>query len=188
MQREHSSNERPRDPEDKGREFAELVDAFRFAMLVSVQRDGELRARPMTILEKHGAAAKSDAGATSLTFATSADNSLVDELREAPKACVTLQDGYKYVSLTCSARLGQDRSRLRALWSPQLEAWFPQGPDSPEIVLIDCAVTQAEFWDVSGFERVRYAIEAGRAYLSDDRMDPRNAGHHATLQGGELRS
>jgi general stress protein 26 len=183
------SNERPRDPEDKGRELAELVDPFRFGMLVNVSSDGELRARPMTILEKQGATSRSDEahGATRLTFSTSLDNALVDDLKDTPRVCVTLQDGYKYVSLTCSARLEQDRERIRGLWSPQLEAWFPNGPDSPEIVLIDCDVTFAEFWDVSGFERVRYAIEAGRAYLSDDRMNPRNAGRHAELQGGELR-
>jgi general stress protein 26 len=183
------ADERPRDPDDKGREFAELVANFRFGMLVNVSSDGELRARPMTILDRTGAAAKSDAaaGATRLTFSTSLDNALTDDLRQAPKVCVTLQDGYKYVSLTCTARLAQDRARIRSLWSPQLEAWFPDGPDSPEIVLLDCDVTFAEFWDVSGFERVRFAVEAGRAYASNDRMHPRNAGRHAELQGGELR-
>lgn len=192
--REHESGsgsggERPRDPEDKGRELAELVDAFRFGMLVNVSSAGELRARPMTILEKRGAATTQDDahGASRLTFSTSLDNALVADLRHAPRVCVTLQDGYKYVSLTCTARLAQDRARIRELWSPPLEAWFPDGPDSAEIVLIDCDVTFAEFWDVSGFERVRYAIEAGRAYLSDERMNPRNAGRHAELQGGELR-
>jgi general stress protein 26 len=183
------SAERPRDPEDKGRELAELVEAFRFGMLVNLSSDGELRARPMTILDRRGAAAKSDdaAGASRLTFSTNIDNALVDDLQNAPKVCVTLQDGHKYVSLTCTAQLARDRARIHELWSPQLEAWFPKGPDSPEIVLIDCDVTFAEFWDVSGFERVRYAIEAGRAYLSDDRINPRNAGRHAELQGRELR-
>jgi general stress protein 26 len=182
-------NERPRDADDKGREFAELVADFRFGMLVNLSGDGELRARPMTILEKRGASAKSDdaVGATRLTFSTSHDTALVDDLQRAPKVCVTLQDGYKYVSLTSTVQLSQDRERIRALWSPALEAWFPGGPDSPEIVLIDCDVTFAEFWDVSGFERVRYAIEAGRAYVSNDRMKPRNAGKHAELKGPELR-
>lgn len=115
------------------------------------------------------------------------DNELVDDLKRQAKVCVTLQDGFKYVSLTCSARLGQDRARIHEYWSPQLEAWFPDGPDSPQIVLIDCDVTFAEFWDVSGFERLRYAVEAGRAYLADDRMRPREAGRHGELTGGELR-
>lgn len=182
------ADENPRDPADKGREFASLVDDFRFGMLVNLSSDGELRARPMTILEKHGAAAKSaDAGGTRLTFATSMENALVDDLERAPKTCVTLQDGQKYVSLTATVHLSQDRARLKSLWGPAMEAWFPDGPESADVVLIDCDVTFAEFWDVSGFERVRYAIEAGRAYVSNDRMKPRNAGRHAELKGPELR-
>jgi hypothetical protein len=37
------ADERPRDPEDKGRELAELVQAFRFGMLMNVGGGGELR-------------------------------------------------------------------------------------------------------------------------------------------------
>lgn len=180
--------QRPADPEEKARELGELVADFRFGMLVNVSSDGELRARPMTIIDRAGAAAKSEdaRGASRLTFATSLDNTLVDDLQREPRACVTLQEGYKYVSLTCTATLSRDRERLRALWSKGLEAWFPDGPDDPNIVLLECDVTFAEFWDVSGFERVRYAIEAGRAIVSDDAMNPRNAGRHAELSGREL--
>lgn len=182
--------QRPSDPTEKARELAELVADFRFGMLVNVSSDGELRARPMTIIDRNGAAAKSDdaRGASHLTFATSLDNAIVDDLQREPRVCVTLQEGYKYVSLTCTATLSRDRERTRALWSKGLEAWFPDGPDDPDIVLLECHVTFAEFWDVSGFERVRYAIEAGRAIVSDDSMDPRKAGRHAELGGGELRT
>lgn len=183
-----SNPQRPADPAEKAHELAELLAEFRFGMLVNVSSDDELRARPMTIIDRAGAAAKSDdaRGASRLTFATSLDNSLVDDLQREPRVCVTLQEGYKYVSLTCTAALSRDRERVRSLWSKGLEAWFPGGPDDPNVVLLECDVTFAEFWNVSGFERVRYAIEAGRAYLSDDAMNPRNAGRHAELSGREL--
>lgn len=173
---------------DKGREFAELVDKFRFGMLVNASEDGELRARPMTIIDRQGRATGSgDAtGRSRLTFATSTDSTIAGDLKSQPRACVTLQDGMKYVSLTCDAELSQDRERIRSLWSKELEVWFPDGPDSENLVLIECDVSFAEFWDVSGWERARYAIEAGRAYLRDDHMDPRKAGRHAELHGGEL--
>lgn len=180
--------QRPANPAEKARELAELVAGFRFGMLVNVSSDEQLRARPMTIIERTGVAAKKDdtAADSGLTFATSLDNTLVEDLQREPHVCVTLQEGYKYVSLTCTATLSRDRERIRSLWSKGLEAWFPDGPDDPKVVLLECDVTFAEFWDVSGFERVRYAIEAGRAYVSDAAMNPHNAGRHAELSGGEL--
>lgn len=183
------AEQRSREPADKGRELAGLVESFRFGMLVNVSSDGELRARPMTILERGGATARSDdaRGASRLTFATSIDNVLVEDLAQAPRVCVTLQQGQKYVALTCHATLSRDHARIRGAWSPALEAWFPAGPESAEIVLLDCEVTFAEFWDVTGWERVRYAVEAGRAYLFDEGMDARKAGRHAELSGSELR-
>lgn len=183
-----SNPQRPADPAEKARELGELVTDFRFGMLVNVSTDGELRARPMTIIDRTGATAKSDdaRGPSRLTFATSLENTLVDDLQREPRVCVTLQEGYRYVSLTCTAAPSRDRERIRTLWSKGLEAWFPDGPDDPNVVLLECDVTFAEFWDVSGFERVRYAIEAGRAYVTDDAMNPRNAGRHAELTGREL--
>lgn len=180
--------QRPSDPEEKAQELATLVAGFRFGMFVNVSADDQLRARPMTIIDRTGVAAKKDdaAGDSRLTFATSLDNTLVDDLQREPRVCVTLQEGYKYVSLTCTATPSRDRERIRALWSKGLEAWFPDGPDDPKVVLLECVVTFAEFWDVSGFERVRYAIEAGRAYVRDDAMNPRNAGKHGELSGREL--
>jgi general stress protein 26 len=171
-----------------GRELGELIGHFRFGMLVSETGDGELRSRPMTILERRGVAAKGDsAGDSRLTFATGTDGELAADLARREQTCLTLQDGARFVSLSCRAELSQDRARLHELWSPELAAWFPSGPDGDEVVLVDCHVTHAEFWDAGGFARLSYAVEAGRAWLTDDRMRPGAAGRHGEVSGGELR-
>ena len=42
-----------------------------------------------------------------------------------------------------------DPAKARELWSPFLKAWFPQGLDDPDLVLIRVEVESAEFWDVA---------------------------------------
>lgn len=57
-------------------------------------------------------------------------------------------DDHRYVSLSGRASLIQDTEKMKELWSPVYRAWFPQGLDDPEPVLLRVDVDKAEYWDV----------------------------------------
>lgn len=170
---------------DAARELIDLVAQFRTAMLVNADTDGRQRARPMTIANRDAdeplPAAPGGKSPRQVSFVTSRGNGLVDDLQAEPAVCITMQDGSKYVCLAGSARVSQDRERLRALWTDGFDLWFRGGPDDPDVVLIDCDIDFAEYWDGSGIQGIRLLAEAGRAKLSGTTVDPRRAGRHAEL-------
>ena len=167
------------------RELADIVAQFRTAMLVNANVDGRHRARPMTIANRDADAPRPAApGGQSprqVSFVASRTNGLVEDLQAEPSVCITMQEGAKYVCLAGSARVSQDRERLRGLWNDTFNAWFRGGPDDPDVVLIDCDIDFAEYWDGSGVEGVRLMAEMGRARPGGEAVDPRRMGRHAEV-------
>lgn len=141
--------------------FQELLENFSTAMLVTRTETGELRCRPMTIAEVH------DDG--NVVFVTSIDDAKAEEIRNDANVCVSLQKGQKYVSLSGTAELVQDRERLKSMWNEAWKVWYPDGPDSPEVTLLKVNATVGEYWDVSGLNGVKYLYRAGKAYFSGER-------------------
>jgi len=112
------------------------IEGIRFAMLTTIGPDGSLAGRPMTTVQK-------DFDGT-LWFFTSASSPGAQEV--AARAAVGLQyvepKDDVYVSLSGDARLERDRSRMEALWSPMIQAWFPKGLDDPDLTLLRVDVTR----------------------------------------------
>jgi general stress protein 26 len=56
-------------------------------------------------------------------------------------------DNRTFVSITGTATLVEDAAKARALWSPSLGDWFPEGAEDPDIALLRVDVVKAEYWD-----------------------------------------
>lgn len=171
---------------DKTRYLAQIVAQFRTAMLVNADREGRHRARPLTIANRDAnelapAAPGGGQSPQQVSFITSRSHGLADDLEAEPSVCVTMQEGAKFVCLAGLARVNADRGRLRALWSPSFDLWFRAGPDDPEVVLIDCDIDFAEYWDGSGIAGERLLAAAVRASAIDDTLDARAAARHGAL-------
>ena len=115
----------------------DLIGSQRTCMFSETQRDGTLSAKPMTVLDVD------EQGAlwfmTSLQFLHHAD---------WPANASFLNEGDNtYVSVAGTAHAVQDRKRIHELWSLMCKPWFPQGPDSSDIVLIKLVPAQIEYWD-----------------------------------------
>ena len=54
-----------------------------------------------------------------------------------------------YVSVSGTARVVDDKNRLKALWSKKAEAWFPGGVDDPDLALVEVQISHAHYWDVT---------------------------------------
>lgn len=150
----------------------ERIKDMRYAMLTTLDPDGSLTARPMTTVQKQFDGA--------LWFFTS--RSSPPALAVAKNAEVGLQyiDTHKdvYVSLSGEASLEHDRVRMEGLWSPMVKAWFPDGIDDPDLVMIRVDVYKAEYWDVKESKPVQL-FKMARAAITGN--PPLDLGEHRTI-------
>ena len=61
------------------------------------------------------------------------------------KNCICHEDSDSATtSLSGRARLSSDPKLIEKFWSPWAAAWFPQGKDDPDVVLLEIEVYQGE--------------------------------------------
>ena len=139
---------------------AELTSDIKFAMLTTVDADGELVSRPMAHQEVE---ADSD-----LWFFSSRDSRKVAHVQANPHVAVTLASASTWVSINGSAEVVEDVEKAKDLWSVDMEAWFPQGPEDPSIVLIKVKGGTAEYWDTPG-GRVSSVLSFAKSKVTGER-------------------
>ena len=44
----------------------------------------------------------------------------------------------------------RDEAKNKELWTMAMKAWFPKGPEDPELGLLKVSVDKAEYWDTPG--------------------------------------
>jgi general stress protein 26 len=126
---------------DDVKKLAKLIKGIRVAMLTTRDDDGTLRARPMQTQEQEFDG--------TLWFFTPASSHKVTEVDREHQVNLSYADpaDNRYVSVSGTATLVRDRSKIDQLWTPVLKAWFPQGKDDPDVALLKVDVTKAEYWD-----------------------------------------
>ena len=144
----------------------ELMKKIGFAMLVT--RDGDkLRARPMSAyLERENNA---------IFFLTDVRRHKDEEIAKNPGINLSFADAsdQKYVSVTGTAVVSNDRSRIRQLFSTPAKAWWNSAED-PNIRVLKITPDDAEFWDSPGtvisYVRMATAAVTGtRPEIGDNR-------------------
>jgi general stress protein 26 len=133
----------PSTPDDRERLWS-LIKGIRFAMFTTRHSNGHLHSRPMTLQN-----AKIDEDAA-LWFFMSRGSEPVDDIQREPTVNVAFAhtDKDSYVSVSGEAALVHDPAKVREFWSKINEAWFPGGPDDPELALVKVSITHADYWDV----------------------------------------
>eukprot|EP01118_Nematostelium_gracile_P020201 TRINITY_DN972_c0_g1_i1.p1 TRINITY_DN972_c0_g1~~TRINITY_DN972_c0_g1_i1.p1 ORF type:complete len:181 (-),score=61.66 TRINITY_DN972_c0_g1_i1:56-598(-) len=154
--------------------FESKLSSFRDGMLVTHNRNGQdIRARPMHLLKRDDD--------ENLWLATSKGEK-VHEIEQNDHVCMTLQNAGKWISITGKASIVSDVNKIKELWNEGLKIYFPNGPESPELVLIKINTIWAEFWDVSSAtSKLAWAFQAGKAYLQGEKMTVDSAGDHQRL-------
>jgi general stress protein 26 len=105
----------------------ELVKDMRMGMLTTVDVDGSLVSRPM--------AAQETEFDGDLWFYADGDSSLVGQLETKPQVNVSFSSSSSWVSIAGSAEVVRDPAKAKELWNSWVEAWFPDGPETPGRVL-----------------------------------------------------
>jgi general stress protein 26 len=145
------------------RKLETIIEHFDNAMLVTTGKDDMIRARPMRIVDR--------ADDFELWFLTSRNTGTVEELEGDLRAAVLVQGNDEYASLSGMASVVDDRDTLHRLWTPLMKPWFPDGPDTPDLVAIRFVPTEGAYWDASGIEGVKYLLRAVKAVVKGERLD-----------------
>ncbi|WP_454728672.1 pyridoxamine 5'-phosphate oxidase family protein [Cellulosimicrobium protaetiae] len=135
-------HELPHAGSDEIEKVRELVKDERIAMLTTVAEDGSLVSRPM------GVQAVDFDG--DLWFFAATDSHKVAEIARDSAANAAFSGTSSWVSLSGRATLVHDPDKVRELWNAVADAWFPDGPDTPGVVLIRLHAESAECWDSPG--------------------------------------
>jgi len=120
----------------------ELMKKIGFAMLVTHDGD-KLRARPMS--------AHAERENNAVYFLTDARNHKDEEIKRNPNVNLSFADAgdQKYVSVTGTAAISNDRAKIKQLFSMPAKAWWDSAED-PNIRLLKVTPDDAEYWDSPG--------------------------------------
>lgn len=157
---------------DNVRKLDQLIRDVKFAMLTTRNANCELVSRPLTTLEVDFNGA--------LWFMVAADSQFVRELEDDPEinlAYASPEHG-KFVSVSGIGRILRDPEKARQLWNVAASVWFPQGPDDPNLAVLEVDVTKAEYWDTPG-GTVQRLIGFAKAKLTGDTS---GLGEHRTVE------
>ncbi len=117
-----------------------LLQNYDHAMLTSLASDGTLHSRPMRLQADR----LPDAD---LWFASTMDTTKGREIEANPNVGLAFFHSAKegYISISGTVKVDRNRDRIRQLWKDEWKAWFPQGPEDPDLALLLLDIRQAEY-------------------------------------------
>jgi general stress protein 26 len=145
---------------DRARDAWERLAEARFVMLTTLDEDGGIYSCPMTLQQ---------ATDGTLWFFTSTTTPTAQAVERDGRAAVALMDGDDFfASVYGAASLVTDRARMRELWNTAVKAWFPQGVEDPQLVLLRLDVERGEYWDADQNSLLKM-FEIGKALATGRR-------------------
>lgn len=149
------------DTEDGRANVVELVGRAQSAMFTTMTPDGDHVSRPMAVQETEFDG--------DLWFFADEGSAKVAQIRENASVNVSFSNDRdsEWTSISGHAEVVHDRAKAEELWAKPLEAWFPQGLDTPGLTLIKVHAATAEYWDAAN-SRVRQLLGMARAIRRDD--------------------
>ena len=112
-------------------------------------------------------------------FITSIEAPKVKEIEKNFAVNLTFQSRDKYLSVAGNGNISTDHTMIKQLWSEHLKPWFPAGPESPDIALIQVIPTSSEYWEFGSIgKKLRFAFETGKAFIQHKKVDSEAMGTH----------
>ncbi|MEV7552956.1 pyridoxamine 5'-phosphate oxidase family protein [Amycolatopsis sp. NPDC089917] len=155
--------------EDDLRIVTDIARDVRIAMITSGNPDGKLTSHPMTTQQV-------DFDGTAWFF-VSKDADLVRNIAHDDQVNVAYSGSGSWLSLSGTGLVVDDEERKKELWNELVEAWFPDGSDDPNVVLLKVNADSAEYWSSPG-GKPRALFEMAKARLTGKEPNP---GHNDTV-------
>jgi general stress protein 26 len=149
----------------------DLIKDTRFCMLSHRHADGSLHSHPLTTMNK-------ELGVDDrLYFFVSRQTEVGQRLRQDGSVNLAYANPDKdtWVSVTGTARVLEDLDKKRELFNVMAKAWFPGGPEDPELELVAVEIDEAEYWNVKE-NKLLQLLKMGKAAVTGDR--PKKMGEH----------
>jgi general stress protein 26 len=143
----------------------DIINDSRIGMFTTINEEGALVSRPLAVQDVQ------DDG--DMWFFTSANTSAVAHVGAHPAVNVSFGKGTEWVSVAGKAEVVSDRQKIRTMWNQAVEAWFPDGPDTPEVVLLHVDSDSAEYWTSPGgtaatvFQWIKSKVTHSRMSVGD---------------------
>jgi general stress protein 26 len=118
----------------------DLIEKIRLVMLVTTDADGLMQARPMSVLTVEE---------DTVWFFADAQSAKVFEIGQDRDVLLTAANpaSQDFVSARGVARVVEDMAKKQQLWTEIARLWFPDGVESPNLVLVGVDLVGAEYWD-----------------------------------------
>lgn len=157
---------------DRSSQLADLksrIKPIRFAMFTTLDAQGSLVSRPMTCQDTDTEG--------NLWFYTSTTTELWDDIGAHPEVNLSFSEPADnvYVSISGRAERVVDRERIRQMWNPAVQAWYPHGPDDPHVMLVRVVSHAAEYWDSGASSMVQMFNMAKAVLTGTTPADPAHA-------------
>jgi len=119
------------------------VENIRTAMLTTFTPSKGFHCRPM-------GTAEIDQNAD-IWFFTNEYSAKAKEISIDNKVHVSYADSgtNTYLSIKGHAHLIDDKEKMKKLWTPFIQAFFPEGLDDPKLILLKIETSDLEYWDAS---------------------------------------
>ncbi|WP_299056207.1 pyridoxamine 5'-phosphate oxidase family protein [uncultured Nocardioides sp.] len=142
--------------------LTELADGERICMMTTVDPAGTLVSRPM--------AHQKVTDVAELWFFAERDSRKVAHIRANCHVSLTMASSDTWISIDGTAEVVEDTAKAKELWNPWVEAWMPQGPEDPSVVLLKVTGSSGEYWDTPG-SRISSALSLVKAKVTGERYD-----------------
>jgi general stress protein 26 len=137
--------------------------------MLTTQFAGGLRARPVE--------ARPDRHAGLVHFVTDIHSAKESEIETRPDIGLVFVDSKDkaYLSITGRARIVRDVDTIKAAWRKSDAVWWPAGPDSPDVCVLQIEPVIAELWDgpssviVTAFEFVKAGLTGREPNVGENR-------------------
>jgi general stress protein 26 len=127
-------------------QLGKLIEGIPVAMLTTFDDTGLLVSKPMAPLEMDSEGA--------IWFFTARVSANPVHLSTANLVFSNTASG-TYVSLSGQGEIHNNSDDIHRLWTIFAKPWFPDGPDSPNLVLLKFIPAVAEYWDAPHSATVR---------------------------------
>jgi general stress protein 26 len=137
--------------------LAELIERSPIGMMTTHDAEGQLISRPMRALETRDGR---------VWFLTRGDSNKVrDIVRDARVNVAFVLSSGEYASVAGRAEITDDRKTVERLWDASYRAWFPEGIDDPDLVLLHLTVERGDYWEAPA-TRAQRLLDAVTSTLS----------------------
>jgi general stress protein 26 len=136
--------------EEALKKFKKLVEEIRTCMFITNSETEDDHTRPMSTTEVE------DNG--TLWFFTDIRSIKVEEVATRRQVHLTYAHPGKesYLNVRGSASIVTDRQLIKDKWTPFVKAWFPNGPEDPNIALLKVEPQQCYYWDSEAGKMVNF--------------------------------